>query len=205
MKQFTFLLLGVLAAAPFTCAQQAPSPSSDPGGDLATTPTSSSYTPPTQSERFKTYLLHTYGIGSILEAGVRAGINQARDNPGQWPEGAQGYGERFGSAMGEIAVRGTTEYLVGDAFKEDLRFRPCRGCSVESKFRAALEDTFTARKGDDGHTAFSVARLVGPVSGSLVAQTWMPSGHVRDETAKGIALTFGLVFARNLVRQLISH
>ena len=80
----------------------------------------------------------------------------------------------FGSAMGEIAVRGTTEYLVGDAFKEDLRFRPCRGCSVESKFRAALEDTLQARKGDDGHTAFSVARLVGPVSGSLVAQTWMP-------------------------------
>jgi hypothetical protein len=205
MKQFAFLLLGALAIAPFAGAQQAPSASPDPGRDSEATPASASYTRPTQSDRFKTYLQHTYGLGSLLEAGVRAGINQARDNPSQWPEGARGYGERFGSAVGEIAVRGTTAYLVSDAFKEDLRFRPCHGCSIESKFRAALEDTFTARKGDDGHTAFSVARLVAPVSGSLVAQTWMPSGHVRDETAKGIALTFGLVFGRNLVRQLVGR
>jgi hypothetical protein len=68
-----------------------------------------SYVPPTQGERFKTYVKHTFGIYSIVEAGVRGGIDQARDTPSQWPEGGPGYADRFGSAIGQIAVRGTTE------------------------------------------------------------------------------------------------
>src|ERR1700743_1612330 len=53
-------------------------------------PTTRMYSPPTQGERFKTYVRHTFSISSVLEAGVRGGIDQARDNPSQWPEGAQG-------------------------------------------------------------------------------------------------------------------
>jgi hypothetical protein len=208
MRRLSVLAIVTLGFCPLLCSgQETPNNSPDtPAAPAATTTSNPRYTPPTQSERFKTYLRQTYGVWSILEAGARAGINQALDRPSQWQEGAEGYAERFGSAMGLIAVRGTTEYVLSAAFKEDLRFRPCRGCSVGSKFAAALADTFTARKGDDGHRAFSVARLVGPVSGSLVAtNTWEPAGHGRAETVKGVGLTFGLVFFRNVIKEMASR
>ena len=204
LRILDLMLLGVICASA-CCAQQTP-----PDAPSATTssakPARSSYSPPTQSARFKTYITHTYGVFSILEAGARGGIDQARDRPSQWPQGGQGYADRFGSGMGEIAVRGTTEYLLGDIFREDLRFMPCRSACSDSKIKAALQDTFTARKGEDGHRAFSVARLVGPLSGAAVAtNTWYPSGYGGTEIARKAGYSYGFAFARNLIRELTAH
>jgi len=183
------------------CAQQAPS-SPDPGNTAAASRPAPAYTPPTHAERFQTYLRHTYGVGSFFEAAARAGIDQALNRPSQWPQGAEGYAERFGSAMGLIAVRGTTDYALGELFKEDLRWtRRDPHCSP---FKAAFEDTFTARKGVDGHRAVSVARLIGPISGTLVASTWRPGGFGgRRDTVGGIGITYGLVYIRNLFREVV--
>ena len=162
------------------------------------------YSPPTQSERFKNYVLSTFGPFPIVEAVIRGGIQQERDNPSEWPQGGQGYADRFGSAMGEIAVQGTTEYVLGDLLKEDLRVIPC-GCS-DSKFKVALADTFTARRGEDGHRSLSIARMVGPVTGTLVAyKTWYPSGTPRNEIESEIGLSYGFVFLVNLIRESTHH
>jgi hypothetical protein len=161
------------------------------------------YTPPTQGERFKTYARHTFGIYSIVEAGIRGGIDQARDTPSQWPEGGQGYADRFGSAIGQIAVRGTTEYLVSDLFREDLRFVPCADPCSESKLKRAFEDTFTARKGENGQREFSIARLVGPVAGGTIATTlWYPSGYGKAEIARQTAFSYAFGFLRNYFPEL---
>jgi len=202
MKPFAILLAAALLTAPPTWAQQEPAANAGAGNGSVSAPAGPLYTPPTQAERFHTYLQHTFWVGSILEAGAHAGIDQARFQPSQWPEGAQGYAERFGSAFGGIVVRGTTEYALGDLFREDLRFLPCKPNCSTSKFKAALEDTFTARKGEDGHRAFSVARLVGPLSGGLVASTWLPDGFGHRNAVREVGLTYGLVFVRNLVREL---
>jgi hypothetical protein len=162
--------------------------------------------PPTQQQRFKTYVRHTFGVTTLVEAGIRGGIDQARDNPSQWGGGAEAYGERFGSAAGEIVIRGTTEYLVADLFKEDLRITPCTSPCSKSKFRSAFDDTFLAKKGDDGHEALSVARLIGPMSGSAVAvNTWYPPGSGGRETFRQGGVTFGYIYVRNLIRELAAR
>jgi hypothetical protein len=169
MKSYATLLLVVFALPSLACHAQQTAPEK---ADALTPnrsvddPAISSYKPPTQGERFKPYLSRTFGIASMLEAGVRGGIQQARNNPSQWPQGAEVYGDRCGSSMGQIAARGAAELVVADFFKEDIRFIPRRS---RSKFKAALEDTFLARKGEDGHNAFSVARLIGPAAGSAIA------------------------------------
>jgi len=209
MKKLAVCLLSAVGLFPFTCpAQQAPSglPNAPNPSQPAYKPISPSYSPPTQDQRFKAYLRSTYGIPSIVEAGVRGGIDQALDRPSEWPEGAQGYADRFGSAMGEIAIRGTTEYVVADIFREDLRHQRCESPCSESAFKRALEDTFTARKGEDGHRAFSVARLIGPISGSAVAvNTWYPSQSGRSETVREVGRTYGFAFGRNLIRELFNR
>jgi hypothetical protein len=200
------LLLGGFTTVYLICAQQTPQASADTASASATAPVQPSYTPPTHGERFETYLSHTYGIGSILEAAARAGIDQGLDRPSQWREGAEGYAERFGSAMGAHAVRGTTAYAFSELFQEDLRYIRCApGCSAANRFNAAFENTFEARKGSDGHEAFSVARLVGPISGGLVASTWRPDGFSRSQLVKEIGFSYGLGFMRNLAREFVRH
>ncbi len=165
-----------------------------------------SYTPPTQGERFKGYVTHTYSFTSILEAGVRGGIDQETDKPSEWPQGAQGYADRFGSAIGQIAIRQTTEYVLADVFREDLRITPCGSGCTKSKLAAAFDDTFLARKGKDGHEALSVARLVGPWSGGAVAvNTWYPSGNGGNEVVRQAGLSYAFLFIRNYIKETSAH
>jgi hypothetical protein len=201
MKVMITLLLSVFSPVSLDCiAQQTSTQVPDTPTPIVTKSVTPNYTPPTQGERFKSYLGRTYGIRSILEAGAHAGIEQARDNPSAWPEGAQGYAERYGSAMGEIAVRGTTEYVLADVFREDIRRVHCSHPCSESRFKIAFDNTFLARKGDDGHEAFSVSRLIGPFSGSAVAvNTWYPAGSGRVNIPKEAGVQFGLRYIRNLI------
>ena len=205
MKRLKIVLLSVACLFPFVCLAQQTLPDAPAPQTAKRTRALPAYTPPTQAERFRTYVKHTFGVSSILEAGVRGGIEQATDNPDEWPQGAQGYADRFGSAMGQIAIRGTTEYLVADIFREDLRFRPCGDdCN---KFSAALKDTFLARKGEDGHQTFSVARLVGPWSGSAVAvNTWYPAGDKdNSQIVRQAMFGYGFQFIRNYIREVRGH
>lgn len=206
--RFIAVLISVAAGlSALSCwAQQRESQVPDAPVPAVSRPASLIYSPPTQGERFKSYIKQTYGFMSIFEAAAHGGIAQARDNPSQWPQGAQGYADRFGSAMGEIAIRGTTEYVIAGLFKEDLRRGRCaRPCS-ESRFKLAFEDTFLARRGDDGHESFSVARIVGPFSGSAVAvNTWYPGGSGRTDVAKEAGVQFGLIYIRNLIRESFSR
>lgn len=173
----------------------APAPQTAPAG----------YIPPTQQERLHAYIRHTYSVYSVVEAGVRAGIDQVTGNPSGWPEGAEGYGERYGSAFGEIVVRGTTEYFIADAFREDIRFFPCSHPCADSALIRAAQDTFTARKGDDGHRAFSIARILGPVAGGMVAtEAWLPGSYTGKDVAREIGWNYGFSFIRNYLREL-SH
>ncbi len=202
-------LFAVINLFPLACgAQQASSDIPDnPKPSLSIDkPAGSLYAPPTQGERFKAYLRQTYGIRSFVEAGVRGGIDQALDRPSEWPEGALGYADRFGSAMGEIAIRGTTEYVIADIFKEDLRRLPCGSPCSASAFKRALEDTFTARKGEDGHRSLSVSRLIGPISGSAEPRQYLVPVDVRTVgNSQRCGRNLGYVFARNLIREMFDH
>ena len=203
MKGLTFLMIfaALVLSHPAPAQQALPDAPSEAASDSGSP--REPYLPPTQGQRFKWYLTRTYGIYSILEAGARGGIDQARNVPSEWPQGGQGYADRFGSAMGQIAIRGTTEYLVSDLLHEDLRFTSCNSPCTESKFKRALADTFTARKGDDGHRAFSVARLVGPIAGSTVATTtWCPSGYRDREILRQTVISYGFRFLRNYIREV---
>ena len=202
MKEVTALLCGVFSLSTLVCsAQQSSTQLPDAPAAGVTKSASPVYSPPTQRERFRSYIAQTYGLRSVFEAGLHAGIGQARDNPSQWPEGAEGFGDRLGSAYGEIVVRGTTEYALADLFREDVRRVRCSHPCSESRFKLAFDNTFLARKGEDGHEAFSVARFVSPFSGSAVAvNTWYPSGSTGGKNIAAEALVqFGYRYIRNLI------
>jgi hypothetical protein len=207
MKSFFRLSISALCLSAGTCfAQQNATSVPDAPAPHSNAPRSLVYTPPTQQERFRNYVKHTFSLSSLVEASIRGGISQGLDRPSEWPEGAEGYGERVGSAMGEIALRGTTEYLVSDLFHEDLRRTRCASPCSQSALARAFDDTFTARKGQDGHRAFSVARLAGPIAaGSIAKAAWYPSGSSNGQVAGEIGLNYGATFLRSYVWELTHH
>lgn len=202
MKEVKAVLYAVFSLSTLVCyAQQSSTQLPDAPALAVTTSASPVYSPPTQRERFRSYIGQTYGLRSVFEAGLHAGIGQARHSPSEWPEGADGFGDRLGSAYGEIVVRGTTEYALADLFHEDLRRIRCHNPCSESRFKISLDNTFLARKGEDGHEAFSVARFVSPFSGSAVAvNTWYPAGSTGGKNIAAEAVVqFGYRYIRNLI------
>lgn len=204
MSRVVIVSIGAMLLSVFpSTAQQTSSSLPSAPTPHTVAPSLGTYLPPTQRERLSTYLRHTYSLYSILEAGIRGGMDQALDRPSQWPEGGQGYADRFGSAMGEIAVRGTAEYGIADVFREDLRFIPCASPCSESAAARALEDTFTARKGDNGRRAFSFARLLGPIAGGAVAkETWYPAAYGNGEILRQAGISYAFGFVRNYIREV---
>jgi len=184
-------------------AQQGPPPNPGSGGGPAILTTTPPYTPPTHAERFQNYIHRTFGPDTIFEAAAWAAVDQAEHSPKKWPEGAKGYAERFGSVMGFEAVRGTAQYALGEAFREDLRYVYCTGCSASGKIKAAFLNTFGARRGADGHEDLSATRLLAPIPGGIVASTWLPGKYDPRNIPTAVCFTYAFDLGKNLILELV--
>ncbi len=177
------LTVAVLTAIPQFTRAQTPAGS---GGSSTTTASPSSntmqvqpgttYTPPTSREKLHNYLFEAFGPYPILGAAFVAGIQQAKSHPPEWKQGAEGYGERFGSNFGVALVTTTTRYTLAAAFREDTLYYRCECKGVFHRLGHAVISTVTARRGADGHRVFSFPGLAAPYAGSMTAALgWYPS------------------------------
>jgi hypothetical protein len=65
---------------------------------------------------------------------------------------------------------------MAEAFHEDTEYYRCACTGFSSRFWHAAISTVTARRGNDGHTSFSIALTVSPFVGPITAaNTWIPS------------------------------
>jgi hypothetical protein len=157
------------------------------------------YSAPTSHERFHQYLHDTFGPMAFLGIAASAGLDQLRQDPPEWQLGAAGFGERFG----QVLISETTRYGIASAMHQDTRYYRCSCTGFFPRFRHAVVSSFTARKAD-GRTVFSVANVLAPYAGSLVATSaWYPDryspkdGFQRGST--GLSVNIGL----NVVREFL--
>jgi hypothetical protein len=59
---------------------------------------------------------------AVFGAAFMGAIAQARHDPPQWPQGAEGFGDRFGTRYAQSLTKSTAEFLFG--FREDPRSNP---------------------------------------------------------------------------------
>jgi hypothetical protein len=158
----------------------------DSGGSSGTATVSASAAPqpdltyirPTQKMKLHNYVFDAFGPYPIVGAAFAAGINQGENAPPEWKQGAEGYAKRFGSDFGIAAVSTTTRYALAEAFKEDTLYYRCECTGVLPRLRHALISTFTARRGEDGHSGFSFSDLVAPYAGTMTAvYGWYPGRY----------------------------
>jgi hypothetical protein len=155
-------------------------PSSFADAEAISTPAAQdlTYAGSTQQTKLRNYLFDAFGPYPIAGAAFAAGIGQAYNTPPEWKQGAEGYGKRFGSDLAIAAVSTTTRYGLARAFKEDTLYYRCECKGTSPRLKHAVISTLTARRGEDGHTVFSLPALIAPYAGTMTAvYAWYPSRY----------------------------
>jgi hypothetical protein len=135
------------------------------------------YHHPTHHDLFADYINDSYLLPAFIRSTTRALYTEALDEPKGWGQDWAGYGQRQGSSEATTAINGNVRLAMELAFHEDLRYIPCRGCSVKRKIANALLVEFTARHGDDGHRFFTLTPTIADFSGPIIAHSlWYPDG-----------------------------
>ncbi len=133
------------------------------------------YVRPTAHDLFADYAKDTYLLNGFVRSTVRALYTQARDQPSGWGTDIAGYGQRYASSEGITVINGNVRLGMEFLFHEDLRYYPCRGCTVKKKIANALLAEFTARHDSDGRRFFTLTPTISDFSGPIIAHSvWYP-------------------------------
>jgi hypothetical protein len=188
-----FRTIGVLlitVAGVFGVNAQQPTPTPD-------------YVFPTAEERFKRYVKDTVGPMRLVRSAASAGVDQWRDTPEEWGQGAKGYGKRFASGMGRNAIQQTVTYGLDSALGQDTGFQRSKREGFFPRLKDALVQNVTSRT-RSGNRVISAPRLVGVYSGSVIAaETWYPERYSYKDGLRHGTTTLLTGFGINVLREFV--
>lgn len=135
----------------------------------------------------------------VARTAAWAGVQQARDNPSGWRQGAEGYEKRLGAGF----VDATTGSLITNAILPSLLHQDPRyfyqGTGTKwSRARHAMLATFIC-KGDNGVWQPNYSQLGGDLIGYSLSTAYYPSS---DRTAGHVFSTFGIDIGLHVVGSL---
>ena len=78
--------------------------------NMAGTMQASEFRPLTQRERTHLYLKTMVNPLGYIKAGFSAGLDQWKDKPPEWEQGASGYGRRFANIVGQYSIQRTVTF-----------------------------------------------------------------------------------------------
>ncbi len=130
-----------------------------------------------------------------------AGIDQWKDKPEEWEQGASGYGKRFGNIVGQYSIQRTVTYGLASALHEDNRYFNSGKTGVWPRTGYALASGILARH-DDGSRNVSVSQLGGVAAGAFLSRLWQPSSQ--NSPGDG-AISFGLTMSSNMAFSVVKE
>jgi hypothetical protein len=111
-------------------------------------------------EKVVSALERTISPETLLQRSVLAGIDQWRNQPEEWGQGWDAYGQRYGYRMFRVASRNAMMMGIDLAMRTDQRYDRCDCHGFFSRTGHAVRRAFVARKDGGGETV-NLARLVG--------------------------------------------
>jgi hypothetical protein len=121
-------------------------------------------------------LRNTFSPKAIANRALVAGWGQLWDTPEEWGGDIQGYGQRFGSRMGRLAVRQAVQLSTDIAFGTDPRFDRCECGSFWSRTGHAWKRVVVARK-DHGGETFNFSAFAGAYVPPMLTDQWYPDRY----------------------------
>jgi hypothetical protein len=121
------------------------------------------------------YEFDAFGPYPIAGSAFAAGVSQLTDSPPEWHQAVEGYAKRLGSDFGIAALHTSSRYALSEALQEDTLYYRCGCVGVLPRLRHAVLSTFSARRGEDGHTVLSLPALISPYAATTTAvYVWFP-------------------------------
>jgi len=168
-------------------------------------PSSQPYVFPTHHERFKRFVNSTVGPITLGRTAISAGINQWRDHPKEWEQGASGYGKRFASSFGKNAIHQTITYGLDEAMGLDTGFRRSARHGFGPRLKDALLENLTSRN-RKGERVFSVPRFAGTYTATIIrAETWYPDRFDYKDGLRSGTTSILTGFLYNVLREFVIH
>jgi hypothetical protein len=201
------LALFVFALFPFTAAQtEDPAAEPKPGRlnrtidhlfnylNMAGAEKASEFQPLTQQERTQIYLKTLVNPIGYLKGGFSAGIDQWKDKPEEWEQGASGYGKRFANIIGQYTIQRTVTFGLSSALHEDNRYFNSGRKGFWPRIGYSMASGILARH-DDGSRHISVSQLGGVAAAAFLSRTWQPPS---TSSAGDGAVSFGITMTCNM-------
>lgn len=209
LTTFILLLAPLLAAQTQSpnAATQKPNPFSK-GLDylfnylnMAGTNKASAFQPLTQQERTRMYLATLVNPLGYAKAGLSAGIDQWKDKPQEWQQGASGYGKRYANIAGQYTIQRSATFGVASVLHEDNRYFNSGKKGFWSRTAYALASGVLARH-NDGSRNFSFSQAGGVAVGAFVSRLWQPPSQHRAEDG---AISFGITMGSNTAFSVVKE
>jgi hypothetical protein len=131
-----------------------------------------------------------------------AGVAQARDNPSEWHQGAEGYGKRLGAGFAD-AVTGSllSNAILPSLLHQDPRyFYQGTGTKKSRALHAMLAPLVC--KGDNGAWQPNYSQWGGSLIGYSISTAYYPSS---DRTAEHVFQAFGVDMGLHVVGSLVQE
>ena len=162
--------------------------------NMAGTTKASEFRPLSQRERTHLYLKTMVNPLGYFKAGFSAGIDQWKDKPPEWEQGASGYGKRFANIVGQYSIQRTVTFGLASAFHEDNRYFNSGKTGLWSRTGYAVASGVLARH-DDGSRHVSISQLGGVAAGAFLSRSWQPPSQ---RSAGDGAVSFGITMGSNM-------
>jgi hypothetical protein len=162
--------------------------------NMAGTKKSSDFQPLTQKERTHLYVKTMVNPLGYIKAGFSAGIDQWKDKPAEWEQGASGYGKRFANIVGQYSIQRTVTFGLASALHEDNRYFNSGKKGLWPRAGYAVASGILARH-DDGSRHVSISQVGGVAAGAFLSRAWQPTSQ---HSAGDGAVSFGISMASNM-------
>lgn len=136
----------------------------------------------TLGERLHIYEHSITNFDSILGPAFGAAVNQAKNEPPEWGQGAQGFGDRFASGYGRMLIGRTIRFGVAAMDHEDPRFHYSNESGFSRRARYATIHYFFVHT-DAGTPIPAFSRFAGAYGASFIANEWYPESRANTSHA----------------------
>jgi hypothetical protein len=152
----------------------------------------------TSGERVEWVTTSIVGPQSLWAGVVVAGTATIATFPPEWGRTASGFGRRYVSRDGAIAVSNGVEASLGALWGEDPRYFQCH-CEGIGRRSAHAARLSVLALGADGRVAPAWGRYAGDISGNFAQNAWLPpSGRTWQQMVLRQAGAIGGRFVGNL-------
>lgn len=138
---------------------------------------------------------------AVFGAAFFGAVAQLRHDPSEWPQGADGFGRRFGTRYAQGMVKSTGSFLIGALNHEDPRPHPpvIPGCTHNHTAKtgfgprtgdALLRTVWTHRDNCSDGIAFS--HFAGALGSGFIGRAWLPDpGNTLGQAFARSGMAFG--------------